>query len=257
MPHPVPLDLDRDHLRGKVAVITGGLRGLGWGIAERFGELGLRVAIGGRGTLRLPETVADGVAGYLDVADPVTIEQFATLVEDELGPIDLWVNNAGVLDPMGPARDAEPDDVRRALEVNVGGVINGSATFARRARQPWTPTRRVLVNISSGAATSVYSGWSVYGATKAAVDHFTEILDVEEPDLACYAVAPGVVDTGMQVQIRTHDETTFPAIERFRELHRTGAWNSPAWVADHLAGLLTGSLVPDGVVYRIPNEPHP
>jgi NAD(P)-dependent dehydrogenase (short-subunit alcohol dehydrogenase family) len=137
--------------------------------------------------------------------------------------------------------------------VNVGGVIDGSATFARRARG-WPPARRVLVNISSGAARSVYAGWSVYGATKAAVEHFTEILDVEEPDLACFAVAPGVVDTGMQAQIRTHDEATFPAIDKFRRLHETGAWNSPAWVADHLAGLLTGALVPDGVAYRVPDE---
>lgn len=256
MSPPVPFELDPVVLRGKVVAVTGGLRGLGWGIAERLGELGLQVAVGGRGTLRLPDSVADGLAGHLDVTDPTTIEQFANLVETDLGPIDLWVNNAGVLDPMGPVRDADPDEVRRALEVNVGGVIDGSATFARRART-WPPARRVLVNISSGAATSVYAGWSVYGATKAAVDHFTEILDVEEPDLACFAVAPGVVDTGMQEQIRTHDETTFPAIERFRELHRTGAWNSPAWVADHLAGLLTGALRPEAVVYRVPNEPHP
>ena len=200
------------------------------------------------------DAAAEGLATFLDVSDPESIEQFANLIGEELGPIDLWVNNAGVLDPMGPVRDADPRAVRQALEVNVGGVIDGSATFARRART-WPAARRVLVNISSGAATSVYSGWSVYGATKAAVDHFTEILDVEEPDLACFAVAPGVVDTGMQEQIRTHDETTFPAIARFRELHETGAWNSPAWVADHLAGLLAGSLRPDGVVYRVPNEP--
>jgi benzil reductase ((S)-benzoin forming) len=252
--HPVPFEVDPDQVRGKVVAITGGLRGLGWGMAERFAELGLHVAVGGRSTPRTPDAAAEGLATFLDVSDPESIEQFANLIGEELGPIDLWVNNAGVLDPMGPVRDADPRAVRQALEVNVGGVIDGSATFARRART-WPAARRVLVNISSGAATSVYSGWSVYGATKAAVDHFTEILDVEEPDLACFAVAPGVVDTGMQEQIRTHDETTFPAIARFRELHETGAWNSPAWVADHLAGLLAGSLRPDGVVYRVPNEP--
>jgi NAD(P)-dependent dehydrogenase (short-subunit alcohol dehydrogenase family) len=223
-------------------------------MAERFGELGLHVAVGGRSTIHVPDSAEEGIGAHLDVADPESIEQFATLVEDELGPIDLWVNNAGVLDPMGPVRDTDPNDVRRALEVNVGGVIGGSATFARRARG-WPPARRVLVNISSGAATSVYSGWSVYGATKAAVDHFTEIIDVEEPDLACFAVAPGVVDAGMQEQIRAHDESTFPAIDKFRRLHETGSWNSPAWVADHLAGLLTGALAPDGVIYRVPDEP--
>jgi NAD(P)-dependent dehydrogenase (short-subunit alcohol dehydrogenase family) len=113
----------------------------------------------------------------------------------------------------------------------------------------------VLVNITSGAARSVYPGWSIYGATKAAVDHFTEIVAAEEPGVVCHAVAPGVVDTDMQAQIRTHDEGTFPAVARFRELQRTGAWNSPAWVADHLLGLLAGTLAPGDVVYRVPDEP--
>lgn len=249
-----PFELDPEVLRGKVVAVTGGLRGLGWGLATRFGDLGMRVAIGGRSTLDLPTSVSDGVAAHLDVTDPRNVESFANLVETDLGPIDLWINNAGVLDPMGPVRLADPATVDHALAVNVAGVISGSAAFARRART-WPPSRRVLVNISSGAATSVYEGWAVYGATKAAVDHFTEILDAEEPDLACFAVAPGVVDTDMQAQIRTHDAATFPAIGRFRELHRTGAWNSPAWVADHLAGMLTGTLAPEAVRYRVPNEP--
>ncbi len=250
----VPFELDRDLLRGKVVAVTGGMRGLGLGMARRFGDLGMQVAVGGRGTLHVADEIQNGIGAHLDVTEPETIEQFAHLIETDLGPIDLWVNNAGVLDPMGRARDADPGEIANALAVNVGGVINGSATFARCAGR-WAPARRVLVNISSGASTSVYEGWSVYGATKAAVDHFTEILDAEEPHLACFAVAPGVVDTDMQAQIRTHDESTFPAIERFRQLHETGAWNSPAWIADHLAGLLTGALTPDQVVYRVPNEP--
>ncbi|MEZ5137802.1 MAG: SDR family NAD(P)-dependent oxidoreductase [Acidimicrobiales bacterium] len=112
----------------------------------------------------------------------------------------------------------------------------------------------MLVNVSSGAATSIYEGGPCT-ATKAAVDHFTEIVAAEEPALLCHAVAPGVVDTDMQAEIRTHDERTFPAIERFRELHRAGAWSSPAWVADHLLGLLAGTWAPETVVVRVPAEP--
>jgi NAD(P)-dependent dehydrogenase (short-subunit alcohol dehydrogenase family) len=113
----------------------------------------------------------------------------------------------------------------------------------------------VLVNVSSGAATSIYEGWSIYGATKAAVDHFTEIVAAEEPGVLCHAVAPGVVDTEMQATIRTHDEATFPAIERFRQLHETGSWNSPSWIADHLLGLLAGTWTPPTVVVRVPDQP--
>ena len=138
--------------------------------------------------------------------------------------------------------------------VNIGGVANGSAVFARLSREA-PAGRRVLANITSGAARSVYEGWSIYGASKAAVDHLTEIVAAEEPDLVCHAVAPGVVDTDMQALIRTHDEVDFPAIARFRELHEEGAWNSPAWIADHLVALLAGTLRPDEVVYRVPNQP--
>lgn len=222
-------------------------------MATRFAEHGLLLGLCARtepdappGTRSFTESV--------DVTDAAAVERFASTVADVLGPVDLWVNNAGVLEPMGPQRSHDAAAVDRALLVNIGGVANGTRSFTRRART-WTPGRRVLVNISSGAATSIYEGWSIYGATKAAVDHFTEIVAAEEPDLTCHAVAPGVVDTEMQAQIRTHEESTFPAVGRFRARHEAGAWNSPAWVADHLLGLLAGTLAPGEVVYRVPDEP--
>ena len=93
-----------------------------------------------------------------------------------------------------------------------------------------------------------------------ALDHhvnqaLVEIVAAEEPDIGCWSVAPGVVDTDMQAFIRTHDAEAFPAIERIHELHRTGAWNAPAWIADQIVALHTGELVPDAVVYRVPAEP--
>jgi NAD(P)-dependent dehydrogenase (short-subunit alcohol dehydrogenase family) len=202
----------------------------------------------------VPPPGATAVTAALDVSDAGSVEAFADRVVAELGPIDLWINNAGVLEPMGPQRDHDPAAVERALLVNVGGVANGTRAFTRRvAAGPDRP--RTLVNVSSGAATSVYAGWSIYGATKAAVDHFTRIVAVEEPGVRCVAVAPGVVDTDMQAMIRTHDAADFPAIDRFHELHRTGSWNSPGWVADHVLALHLGLLTAEAVVYRVPDEP--
>ncbi|CAN5905766.1 SDR family oxidoreductase [soil metagenome] len=249
-----PFDLPADDLAGKVAVVTGASRGLGAGLAERFATHGVVLALCARTEPNPPAAAPESLCRSVDVADAAAVEAFADEVTATLGPVDLWVNNAGVLEPVGPHRDHAPAEVERALLVNVGGVAHGTAAFTRRARG-WPGGRRVLVNISSGAARSAYAGWSIYGATKAAVTHLTEIVAVEEPDVVCRAVAPGVVDTDMQATIRGHDETTFPAVERFRELHRTGAWNSPPWVADHLLGLAAGTWDLGDVAVRIPDEP--
>ncbi|WP_426572967.1 SDR family NAD(P)-dependent oxidoreductase [Aquihabitans sp. McL0605] len=253
MPATPSFELDPDLLRGKVAVVTGASKGLGEGIAARFAELGIDVGLCARTEPKAPSGVR-ALTGAVDVTDSDRLEAFAGAVERQLGPIDLWVNNAGILGPVGPQRDHDPLDVAQALAVNIGGVMNGTRCFTHHGRTGPTG-RRVLVNISSGAATSIYQGWSVYGATKAAVDQFTRITAAEEPGVYCYSVAPGVVDTEMQTQIRRQQPEAFPAVERFEQIHREGAWNSPAWVAEHLAGLLTGALKPEAVVYRVPDEP--
>lgn len=251
---PIPFALPVDALAGKVVVVTGASRGLGAGLARRFAHLGAALAVCAR-TEPAPPAGAPAMTRRVDVTDAAMVEAFADAVVAELGPIDLWVNNAGVLDPMGPQRDHDPLEVDRALRVNIGGVANGTRAFTRRARS-WPAAPRLLVNISSGAATSSYEGWSIYGACKAAVDHFTEITALEEPGLRCHAVSPGVVETDMQVAIRGAEADRFPEVEKFRRIHEQGTANSPAWVADHLAGILSGTLEVDAVIWRIPPE-HP
>src|SRR5690349_6070178 len=146
----VPFLLPLDELRGKVAVITGASRGLGAGIAQRFAEHGLQLGLCSR-TEPVPPDGARAIAGAVDVTNAAHLDHFASAVAIELGPIDIWINNAGVLDPMGPQRRHDPADVDRALRVNIGGVANGTRSFTDRCRG-WAPGRRVLVNVSSGAA---------------------------------------------------------------------------------------------------------
>lgn len=254
MTTPVPFDLPTRALEGKVIVVTGASRGLGAGLAERFGDLGASVGVCARSE---PTALrgAPSLTGAVDVTDALLLDRFAEAVSRSFGPIDLWVNNAGILGPVGPQRGHDPAQADEALRTNVVGVANGTRSFTRRTRG-WPPARRVLVNISSGAARSVYEGWAVYGATKAAVDQYTRTVAVEEPQVLCHAVAPGVVETAMQEQVRSLAGGAFPAVERFRQIHAEGRANSPAWVADHLAGILVGALTPDEVLYRVPDE-HP
>ena len=237
---------------GRVAVVTGASRGLGAGMAARFAASGLRLGLAARTEPGPPEG-AEAVTASLDVTDAGAVDRFAAAVVDRLGPIDLWVNNAGVLDPIAPLRDADPAALAANIEVNVLGVLYGSATFARHVRS--RPGGGLLVNITSGAATTPYQGWAAYCAAKAAVDHLTRVVAAEEAGagLRAHAVAPGVVDTDMQARIRSADEARFPLVERFRDLARNGAFNSPAWVADNILRLLEED--PGTVVLRLPDEP--
>jgi NAD(P)-dependent dehydrogenase (short-subunit alcohol dehydrogenase family) len=229
---PLTKPFDADGGTANVAVITGASRGLGAGMAASFAGRGWRLGLCAR---RRPEPgpAAEGtiIATSVDVADAEAVSAFADEVVERFGRIDLWVNNAGVLDPIGPLADADPASLRRHLEVNVLGTMHGAAAFARHVRS--RPGGGLLVNVSSGAASTPYEGWSAYCGSKAAVDMVTAVLGREEraTGLSVIALSPGVVDTDMQALIRATSKEDFPAVDRFHKLRADGAFNDPDWVA--------------------------
>lgn len=240
---------------GRVAVITGASRGLGAGMAEHFAGEGVRLGLCSRGAPALADSEAV-LGAQLDVSDGAAVEAFAQAVIARFGRIDLWINNAGILDPIAPLRDIGSAQFARQLTVNVLGVVHGTQSFVRHVRG--RQGGGVLVNISSGAARKPYSGWSAYCATKAAVDRLTECVAIEEADagLRAHAVAPGVIDTDMQRAIRATSEERFPLRDKFVQMKRDESFSSPAWVARHLLDLAFG---PDpgrwAVLERLPAEP--
>jgi NAD(P)-dependent dehydrogenase (short-subunit alcohol dehydrogenase family) len=243
---------------GRVAVITGASRGLGAGLAARFAEHGVRLGLCARHEPARPDGADGVVTAAVDVTDAQAVDRFASEVADRLGPIDLWINNAGLLEPIAPLRDAEPAQLEAHVRTNVLGVLYGSRAYVRHVRHvPRTNGGGVLVNITSGAATSVYEGWSAYCATKAAVDQATRVIAAEEADagLRAYAVSPGVVDTDMQATIRATSPEAFPQVERFRKMAETGAFNKPSSVADHiLAAAFDPAAEPPDIVWRVPAD---
>jgi benzil reductase ((S)-benzoin forming) len=264
----------RPHVTGRVAVVTGASRGLGAGLAVHFAASGMHLGLCARHkpqlVARTRPTAQDGhvvkselpVLSAVDVTDRDALARFADTVVARFGRIDLWVNNAGLLGPIGPLAEVDAADakaVAHTVAVNVTGVLHGTAVFADHVRSH--PGNGVLVNMSSGAAVKPYEGWAVYCATKAAVDQLTRVVALEERThgLAAYSVSPGLVDTDMQASVRAVDEAAFPDVERFRRAAREQRFNSPAWVADHILALAFGSTRPgpDTVTIRIPEQPVP
>lgn len=165
-------------IRDKVVVITGGARGIGLATATALHELGAKIAIGDIDEVTVKES---GTArdfefyGKLDVTDPESFTAFLDEVERTLGPIDVLINNAGIM-PTGKLID-EPDKVtRRILDINVYGVIIGSKLALARM----LPRKRGhLINIASLAGETHFPGLATYNASKHAVLGFTDTLREE------------------------------------------------------------------------------
>lgn len=246
---------DSMNVQGKVVVITGASRGLGAGMADAMAARGVRLGLCARG----PSALNDGpdvVTACLDVREPGDLETFTARVSERLGRIDLWINNAAVLDPIVFQRDLTPEALSQHLAINVLGVLNGTRAYLSHLAGRDDPAG-VLLNISSGAAVRGYPAWSAYCASKAAVDRLSECLQLEEAasGLRVHAVAPGVIDTDMQRTIRSLTEEQFPLVEKFKQMKRDEAFNTPAYVAEHLLRIAFDPAArPDDVVARLVPE---
>ena len=240
-------------LDGRVIVITGASAGLGAGMAERFSDRGASLGLCAR---RRPALTGDNVLSRsVDVTDLDGLESFAKDVAAQLGPIDLWINNAALLDPIIPQRDLSYEALEGHLAVSLGGVLNG--TKALLAQSATDRHKGALVNITSGLARYGMAGLSAYCAAKAGVDRLTEIVAIEESGslTMALAVSPGVIETEMQQTLRQQDAAVLHDVEMFRQRKADEAMTSPAWVADAISGWVFEGIEPDGVVVRVPEEP--
>ena len=229
-------------------ILTGASRGIGLALARTNPFPGARVIDisrrGGAGFEHLPA----------DLSTPEGWRAAAELFDREVvgfaGERVVFVHAAGTLEPIGFAGEVDPEGYRRQVLLNSAAPQILGDAFLRAARR--TEARCHGILISSGAARNVYPGWSAYCAGKAALDQWVRTAGAEQrlrgDRIRLLAVAPGVVATAMQEQIRRTPERDFPQVRRFVELHERGELRSPEDAARDIWKLLDRDLENGAVV---------
>lgn len=220
------------------AIVTGHSRGLGAAIAQSLLTRGVVVlGLSRHGNPALATRFAKGLSEIcLDLSDPSSLCKAMNTTPlhdflDAAGPA-LLINNAGMLQPVAKLGSQDAATIVRASQLNLTAPLLLANAFAATGN---SERERRIVHVSSGAARSAYAGWSVYGAGKAGLDHHARAVAAEQqPWLRICSLAPGVIDTDMQAEVRASDPADFPQRPRFDALKRDALLTPAAVAAERL-----------------------
>ena len=241
------------------AVLTGHSKGLGAALADELLRRGIRVLGVSRserrdlrGDARLEQHRAD-LSDIQALSRWLEGQSFRTFMDG--ADTVLLINNAGLLQPIASLEHQSLDAIASAVSLNVSAALMLSAAFVQQCA---APDRRIM-HISSGAGRKAYAGWSIYCATKAAMDHHARCVALEKaPGVRISSIAPGVIDTNMQDEIRASALDDFPDRPRFDAMHRDGVLQRPKDVAERvIAYLLSADYGAEPVADLGPPPPPP
>jgi benzil reductase ((S)-benzoin forming) len=245
-----------------LAIVTGHSRGLGAALVAELLRHGFAVWGLSRSLLESPDgrakdsfatspaataasdpTASGFTQTAIDLADAQALLQLVGSDQwrDTLGAADrvLLINNAGLLTPIALVGSQDDGQILQSVAANVGAALVLANAMVRDAKPQ---ADRRIVHVSSGAARSAYAGWNVYCATKAALDHHARCMALEHEGavnpVRITSLAPGVIDTGMQAQVRSTSVEAFPMRPKFDALKETGALQRPEDVAQRMVGYL-------------------
>lgn len=214
-----------------LVIVSGGSRGLGKSLCAQYRATGAEVVEFSR-SAPYPFSVA------ADFSKPHALQDIVSRKLAELGAKEwseiVVIHNAGALEPIGPT----PDKSTAVVQANMNTNFTSAILFLTEARVAFDghACRKVMVNISSGAALKGYPGWSLYCAAKAGMENFVRTVAAEQKAVPapwlCLNVDPDVMDTQMQETIRASSEEDFPAVGYFIQRKETGKLRAPSDVAE-------------------------
>ncbi|MFN3526821.1 MAG: SDR family oxidoreductase [Paracoccus sp. (in: a-proteobacteria)] len=191
-------------MTGKVVLVTGASRGIGAATARAFAGAGALVGVMARSGDAVRDLASEvgGVALTGDVAIAADMQRAVATLQDRAGRLDVLVNNAGLIGPIGDLAATDPDEWGQAIDVNVKGVFHGMRAALPLMRAQGGGT---VLTVGSGAAHAPQTGWSAYCSSKAGALMLTRALDHEAraDGIRAISLSPGTVATDMQAAIRS------------------------------------------------------
>ncbi|MFZ3587763.1 (S)-benzoin forming benzil reductase [Bacillus sp. DJP31] len=243
-------------------IVTGASRGLGESIVKQLLLHGNKVLCLSRSMnsslIEAADKASIDLSYYqVDITDIVELEALFGEILKELQIENVesitLINNAGVIEPITTVGMMASTDLKVSVETNLLAPMILTNLFIQFLKDH--SVTKVVVNISSGAANSPYSGWSAYCSTKAGLDMFTKTVGLEQQKgshpTTIISFSPGIMDTGMQTTIRSKTKDQFETIEKFLDYKDHGMLRSSDFVAEVLLGLLDEEDLINGKVYDI------
>lgn len=225
-------------MKQPLTIVTGSSRGLGLAMCQQLLAQGHFVLAIARQRTELPVPPGAGLLAWpLDLSEPLAaasrLEAWLTGPDASRWGSATLVNNAGVVSQLAPLSAGSAADLSNALRVGLEAPLLLTSAFLRATSQ-WAVPRKVLL-ISSGLGRRAMAGSASYCASKAGMDHLARAVALEEAGRAngarVVSLAPGVIDTDMQTQLRAADPALFPDRERFVGLKSAGQLDTPEQAA--------------------------
>jgi 3-oxoacyl-[acyl-carrier protein] reductase len=235
-------------LAGRIAVVTGGSRGIGRAIAESLAVAGARVAVVSRGEdgARTAAAALPG-GGHVgigcDIADPAAVNETVRSIEENPGPIDILVNNAGITDDNLLVRITD-ESWDRVLDTNLKGAFNFIRATARGMMRRRSGR---IINITSVVGLTGNKGQASYAASKAGLIGLTKAVakELASRNVLCNAIAPGFIETEMTAKL---SEAVRTSLVQQIALGRLGTGEDVGGVVSFLAGPAAGYITGQVIV---------
>ncbi|UMB60971.1 SDR family NAD(P)-dependent oxidoreductase [Lutibacter sp. A80] len=239
-----------------VLIITGGNKGLGYGLSKEYHKKGYRVISISRN--KIPKQYAlEQYQCDLSKSEAIedTVNEIFSQLDKDTTKVLTLINNAGDLGNVKTLEKIAPEEISYTIRVNLIAPLILNSLFIKLSKN-WD-CKKKIINISSGAAIKPYESWSMYCASKAGVDMMTKVIAKEQKEIKngvdIVSIYPGVVDTNMQEKVREIPKEDFKSVQRFINFYENGELFTPKQVAKMIYQLDTKGKLKNGRILDVRN----